>query len=276
MPEDETEEAALFESRVGIQLHEARESQGITLEEIAKSTRISIRYLENLETGDYSNLPAPTYSTGFVKAFARAVGLDEQEIGNAFRAEINYRPRSEGPSDLFEPTDPARIPPRGLAWIAAAIAVVLIIGYAVWRSGAFGMDADDRARLAAGTEPQEIVNTPAGSGGSAASATAAPASVPTGTVVLVANDVVWLRISELESGDRIFEAELQPGDRYEVPATARQPVIRTGRPEGLRVTVGGQAVAPLGDADTVVNDVSLLPADLVRRRPARAAARPQQ
>jgi transcriptional regulator with XRE-family HTH domain len=276
MPEDETEESALFESRVGIQLHEARESQGITLEEIAKSTRISIRYLENLETGDYSNLPAPTYSTGFVKAFARAVGLDEQEIGNAFRAEINYRPRSEGPSDLFEPTDPARIPPRGLAWIAAAIAVVLIIGYAVWRSGAFGMDADDRARLAAGTEPQEIVNTPAGSGGSAASATAAPASVPTGTVVLVANDVVWLRISELESGDRIFEAELQPGDRYEVPATARQPVIRTGRPEGLRVTVGGQAVAPLGDADTVVNDVSLLPADLVRRRPARAAARPQQ
>jgi cytoskeleton protein RodZ len=89
-----------------------------------------------------------------------------------------------------------------------------------------------------------------------------------GAVVIEATDTVWLRIYERDSGDRIYENEMQAGDRYEIPANAQQPTIRTGRADALRVTVAGQEVDPIGPAQTVVSDVSLLPADLARPRPA--------
>jgi transcriptional regulator with XRE-family HTH domain len=266
MSEESGEDAALFESKVGTRLREARESQGITLEEIAKATRIPLRQLENIETSNYDSLPAPTYSTGFVKSYALAVGLDAQELGKAFREEIDYRPVSETVGDYFEPTDPARVPPRSLAWIAAGIALLLLALYALWRSGVFGMDADDRARMAAGTDEQPAAEAgPTASGGSAAQPRTPPPA--NGAVVLEAEDTVWLRIYERDTGERIYEAEMQPGDRYEVPATVGHPMIRTGRADALRVTVGGQPVDPLGPPQTVVSDVSLLPADLARPRP---------
>jgi len=266
MSEESGEDAALFESLVGSKLRDARESQGISLEDIAKSTRIPLRQLHNIENSDYEKLPAPTYSTGFVKAFALAVGLDGPETAAAFREEINYRSTGQSTGDYFEPTDPARVPPRSLAWIAAGIAILLIIGYALWRSGMFGLDADDRARMAAGTDaPTASESTDAGTG----QTTAAPAPPPTqGTVMIEATDTVWLRIYELDSGDRIYEAELQAGETYEIPSDAVQPAIRTGRADALRVTVAGRAVDPIGPPQTVVSDVSLLPADLARPRPA--------
>lgn len=264
MSDESGENAALFDSLVGSKLRDARESQGISLDDIAKSTRIPLRQLENIENSDYEKLPAPTYSIGFVKAYATAVGLNVPDTAAAFREEINFRSVGQTAGDYFEPTDPARVPPRSLAWIAAGIALLLVISYAIWRSGMFGLDADDRARMAAGTDgqpPVESADSPA--------ANPAPAPLPTdGTVVLEATDTVWMRIYELDSGDRIYEAELQAGDTYEIPADAVQPAIRTGRADALRVTVAGRAVGPIGPPQTVVSDVSLLPADLSRPRPA--------
>lgn len=267
MSDEIGEDAAEGENRVGDILREARESRGMSLEEIAKSTRVPMRHLENIENGDYTDLPAPTYSTGFVKAYARAVGLNQETVGQAFRDEIQYRTTQETTEDYFEPADPSRVPPRSLAWIAAAIAIILAIAYALWRSGTFGLDGDDRARLAAGTD-QPVASAAADSAADTprAAARRQPAAAATGPVILEAQDVVWLRVYDLESGDRIFESELQPGETYEVPADAEHPAIRTARAEGLSVTVGGRRVAPLGPPETVIADVSLLPADLARRR----------
>ncbi|NNC73501.1 MAG: DUF4115 domain-containing protein [Sphingomonadaceae bacterium] len=261
--EEEGEDGALFESRVGTTLKDARESQNIALADIAKSTRIPLRQLENIEKSDYEALPAPTYSTGFVKAYAREIGLDQNEIAARFREEISFRTANEAAGDYFEPTDPARVPPRSLALIAAAIAIILAIGYGVWRSGMFGEGADDRQRLAAGADDRVVEQGSASSSG--ASAAPAPA---TGAVVLEATEAVWFRVYDLESGDRIYEAELQPGERYQVPSSAQNPAIRTGRADAIRVTVGGQRVAPLGPPETIISDVSLLPANLARRRSA--------
>ena len=71
---------------VGERLREAREAAGLTLEDIATSTRIPTRHLESIEAGDFSRLPAPTYTVGFAKNFAGAVGLDRTEIGEQLRA----------------------------------------------------------------------------------------------------------------------------------------------------------------------------------------------
>ena len=252
----------LFEARVGNVLKEARESKQIPLEDIAKSTRVPLRQLNNIENSDYEALPAPTYAVGFVKAYAREIGLDQNAIAAQFREEISYRTANETAGDFFEPTDPARVPPRSLAWIAAVIAIVLALGYGAWRTGVFGEGADERQRLAAGTD--QPLAEGEGSAGGAPAGGAARSGPLTGAVILEATDTVWLRIYDLESGDRIHEAEMQAGDRFEIPSNAENPAIRTGRADALRITVGGQRVAPIGPPETIISDVSLRPEDLSR------------
>ena len=83
--------------------------------------------------------------------------------------------------------------------------------------------------------------------------------------MLTATDEVWLRVYEAEGGERLFESTLTPGQRYVVPATAERPLILTGRPNALRVTVGSTEIPPLGPAEQTISDVSLAPADLVAR-----------
>ena len=64
---------------IGEQLRLAREEQGIALREISNQTRISMRYLEAIETNDYRRLPGGIFNRSFVKAYAKCVGFDEHQ-----------------------------------------------------------------------------------------------------------------------------------------------------------------------------------------------------
>src|SRR5690348_15534735 len=75
-------------STVGERLKAAREQKKLSLEDIAAQTRIPQRHLESIENGDWENLPAPTYTIGFAKSYASAVGLDRYEIGDQLREEM--------------------------------------------------------------------------------------------------------------------------------------------------------------------------------------------
>ena len=86
MAEDDDE--IIQTSSVGERLKVAREQKKLSLEDIADQTRIPLRHLQNLEAGDWSNLPAATYTIGFAKSYASAVGLDRTEIGDDLRAEM--------------------------------------------------------------------------------------------------------------------------------------------------------------------------------------------
>ena len=57
---------------------------------------------------------------------------------------------------------------------------------------------------------------------------------------------------------------LKPGSNFTVPATATAPMLKTGKPEALRIMVGNAVAPPVGPPGTTVKDVSLLPADLMR------------
>lgn len=61
---------------LGEQLRKARESKNISLEEASNDVKISKRYLEALEEGNYSILPAQAYVKGFLQNYARYLGLD--------------------------------------------------------------------------------------------------------------------------------------------------------------------------------------------------------
>ncbi len=64
---------------LGEKLRQAREARGITLSEVAEQTRISPLYIESIENDDYRSLPGGIFNKGFVKSFAKYVGVDEQE-----------------------------------------------------------------------------------------------------------------------------------------------------------------------------------------------------
>lgn len=65
---------------IGHILREARENKGLTLEEVQAQTRINARYLAALESGQYNALPTPVHVRGFLRNYARFLGLEPQPL----------------------------------------------------------------------------------------------------------------------------------------------------------------------------------------------------
>lgn len=259
----EADEGTETPDSIGERLKGAREGQGLSLEDVAKQTRIPIRHLQHIEKGEWDALPATTYSIGFARAYANAVGLNGAEIGVELREQLGagQAARYAPVPAYYEPADPARVPPRSLALVTAGIALVLVLAYVVWRSLAVGGGNPAEVAVAEDSTPPAAVapaeNLPP---------VAAPATQPaTGPVILTATNDVWLRVYEADGGPRIHEGMMKAGERYEVPATAKRPQILTGRPDAITVTVGTTAIPQLGPAERTISDVSLLPADLLAR-----------
>jgi cytoskeleton protein RodZ len=236
----------------GQRLREAREAAGMTLEEIATTTRIPTRHLESLETGDFARLPAPTYTIGFAKSFAGAVGLDRAEIGDQLRTEMGgSRPVMTTP-EVFEPADPARAMPKWL--IAGAIVALLLFALLfnwLYNRSLEGPQEEAAAEVAAPADE-----------------TAMPAPAVTqgqGPVVITASDTAWI---DVRDGAVILkQGELALGQSFEVPPGAAAPTLTTAKPEALRISVGTADAPVIGDPGTKVT-VSLKPDDLLRARPA--------
>lgn len=67
-------------NELGHILREAREARGLTLAEVQDEIRINTRFLEALENGDYAELPTPVHVRGFLRNYARFLGLDPQPL----------------------------------------------------------------------------------------------------------------------------------------------------------------------------------------------------
>lgn len=250
---DSGEEATLFPKTAGERLREAREAQGLSLAEIAARTRIPIRQLEAVETSNFAALPSITYSVGFAKAYARAVGLDEVSIARDVRGQNDQVAVRRTDYEAYEITESTRVPTSGLAVLGGVVAVLLLIAVGLWYGTSLfrGEDAPTPA-------PTE----------NSAEAQANPATAPTpaagGHVTLTATDDVWMRVYDA-TGTTLYENTLKPGDRYDVPVDANNPMINIGRPDKLQVTLNGSLVAPLGDGKVAIKDVPIGAAALQAR-----------
>jgi hypothetical protein len=250
----------------GERLRAAREEKGLSLEDVAAQTRIPRRHLESLENSDWENLPAPTYTSGFAKSYASVVGLDRVEIGDRLREEIGGHRPATATTEVFEPADPARSMPKWLVFGAIAAVLVLVLVLSWLNEQSFqGTEetANDAAVAAAAPEPVAAAPAPAPTVG------APLAGAP---VVITANEPVWIQVYE-KGGKTLFAAQLAVGQRYDVPPTATAPMLKTARPEAIRISVGTADAPPVGPAAATVKDVSLLGPDLMRG-PAPAAAAP--
>jgi cytoskeleton protein RodZ len=258
-------------SPVGERLREAREKMKLSLDDVAAQTRIPLRHLSSIETGDWENLPAPTYTIGFAKNYAAAVGLDRTEIGNQLREEMGGQRFAANATDVFEPADPRRTMPKGLV-IGAILAVVVLIALMSWLNNR-SLQPNDEATQQAATKTNAPAAQPTPAQPVAPSAPAAQ-----GAVVLAATAPAWIQVTD--QGKTLFEGMLQPGQTYAVPATATAPMLKAGKPEALTVTVAG-ATAPTIGPPGKVTTVSLAPASLMKgpvatpaAQPARTAQRP--
>ena len=230
---------------VGDQLRSLREAQGLDLSDIAARTRIPLRHLEAVEASDYAALPSQTYALGFVRSYARAVGASDIDLAAQLRAELGREPLPPPGVQSYEPVDPARVPSKLLAWTALILAILVIGGYGFWRSQWLGGDSPETltAEAPAPVDP-----------GNATTPAVAPAAT-VGQVTLTATAPVWVKISD---GDNtIAMRELAVNERVDIPLTAADPRIQTGKAEALTVTVDGRPVAPLGPSARTIKNISL-------------------
>jgi cytoskeletal protein RodZ len=253
---------SLFPADAGERLRVAREAQGLSLADVAARTRVPIRHLEAIESGDYSGMPTPTYAIGFAKAYARAVGEDEVSIARDVRARTASISAERQEYQPYELDDPTRVPPRGLAIAAGLIGVVVLIVALVWLGSAwFSPQPAAENAVAAAPNP-----TPA-----ATPLVTQPVPAAAGQVVLTALDRVWVRVHD-GAGKTLYQNTMAPGDTFTVPADADHPQLTVGRPDQLVVSVDGKALAPLGSGARPLKDVPIDPAALAARAAAPEAA----
>lgn len=107
-------------SAVGGTLRAARLRQGLSVQDVSVALRIRRQYLDAIEDGRLSALPAPAYAIGFVKTYAAALGLDQEEIARRWRDETGNA-AGRKPELSF----PAPVPERGIP--AGALIVVGVI-----------------------------------------------------------------------------------------------------------------------------------------------------
>lgn len=245
-------DAGLFPPGVGERLRAAREALKMDLTDVATRTRVPLRHLEAIERSNYASLPSPTYAIGFARAYARVVGVDEGEVVRELRTAVGREPVPSVARAVFEPLEPMRVPSRLLAWTALAVAILLAVAYGVWRSELSGPDAP--VVVEAPAEPTPVA------------APSEPVTPPSAgaQVVLTATQPVWIKIYD-RNRTRLVEREFAVGESFTVPNDAIEPMILTGRPDVLTVTIDGREVAPLGTGRIAIKDVAISAAALAGR-----------
>src|SRR5215203_5945043 len=89
---------------LGEKLRQAREERGISISEVAEQTRISPMYIESIENDNYKPLPGGIFNKGFVKSYAKFIGVDEQEALSDYARQIaETELTSEQPLKVYRP-----------------------------------------------------------------------------------------------------------------------------------------------------------------------------
>ncbi len=255
---------------VGERLAAARQSQELTLQDIASKTRIPTRHLQAIEAGQFASLPGRTYAIGFGRAYARAVNLPEEAIAQGIREALGDPAAAHSrEASRFDLDEPSKVPSARIAWLAAAVgAIILIAGFSIWRTYFFsGADVEELAQAAdaesvAEPKPAPGVTRP---GARRAAPVASAAVDPGAEVVFTATeDDIWIKFYDGQ-GKQLMQKQMALGEQYTVPADAVSPQVWTGRPDAFAITVGGRTVTPLGTSEVAVKDVPVTASALMAR-----------
>ncbi len=247
----------------GERLRAAREAKGMSIADVSAETRIPKRHLESIEDGDFAVLPGRTYAVGFSRSYARAVGLNDEEIVNEVREQLGIEDPSERLRDgTMQTEDPTRLPSRGLVFGSIIAAIVLLLGLFAFSRTFFDPEGEPDSLLAA-EEERSLAEQEAQA---AATRSASQRPVADGPVVFTSTeDGMWVRFYDGDESNVLMESLMGEGESYTIPDTARDPQLRTGRPDAFAITIGGKSVPRLAQDDTVVSDVEVSAEALLAR-----------
>jgi cytoskeleton protein RodZ len=238
----------------GERLRAAREASGLTLETIARRTRITLRVLEAIEATDIAHLPAPIYTRGFVTSYAREVGLDPAATAAAYLAALEEARVASAPASRGAegPSISMRVH-RPLALIVVLVSLAAA-GWLLRRdveppAGDHVVHAADVGERAAAADveaaPADRDTLP--SSADAAPAAAEPAATPVGAgrfrIGLETHGPCWVVVSV--DGTTALARLLSPGENHTFDV-ATFVTLRVGDPGALRYTVDGREGRPLG------------------------------
>ena len=151
--------------RTGEILRQTRVGRGETLGDVERDTKINRIYIEALEAARFEALPAPVYARGFMRSYARHLGLDPEEAALAIPRDMP-RPVGLEPSAGLRRTPPMSLPTiaitRPIALGLAAVAVVLLLAVLIvprltGRSSSATATATPTAGASAGAEAPNVV-----------------------------------------------------------------------------------------------------------------------
>ena len=124
---DDLDQQDSFEA-IGAEVASARAESGMQITEVAQLLRISKHYLKDIEAGAFGNLPGPTYVSGYLRTYAKAVGLDPKRIVDRYRLLLDA---DSAAVHYSFPVDHQR-PQRSGAMVASMIVILAIAGYGGW------------------------------------------------------------------------------------------------------------------------------------------------
>jgi cytoskeletal protein RodZ len=235
---------------LGERFRAAREARGLLLSDAGEQVRIRSVYLAAIEEENWKAIGAPVYVRGFLRTYARFLGLDPEEAVAAFNRTQPEPPASSAPA--------GREPDRGSApwrsslvlWIAGTIAV-LLVAFVVYneltmnrREVAVEASASPTPALAASTAPgaPRPVATPApGLGG--ANSLAVTLSAPS-----------WLRVTV--DGNVSMEGTFPAGTSKTFHG--KSALVRIGNAGGVEIYIDGKARGKLGKSGDVVEQTFTL------------------
>lgn len=247
----------------GEELRREREIRGISLKEIADATKISKRFLDALERNDHKTLPAPVFTRGFVREYARYVGLNSEEMVNRYNFasanddRIEKPPQVEKyaktpPKDISPKPAPKRgIPPAYAKINTNAILLVLIVvalaGVAYWAiQNKRRADATEAAASIPIATPKAAVPPPA---------PVAEQKPPDDSTLRLGVEALANSWVTLEAdGKTAFNDEMLRGDRKEFEAKDAFRFRTIGNAAGLKLTINGTPVPELGEVGEVIRN----------------------
>jgi cytoskeleton protein RodZ len=268
----------------GARLKREREQRKITLDEIAVSTKIGTRFLAAIEEDRFDQLPGGIFNKGFVRAYARHLGMDEnQAIADFVAATEPVLPEPVPPdapvlAALAERVPEAKKKTRGdggMPWgIFAIVLLVLACGFALWGFHSREKPARPSLEVPGQVKPDDSTlddqkDAPHGAGKSAVpapaavtpqavrpqvapvtpeSATATAADAGLFRVLIKVREDSWVAITA--DGKQIVQGTLAASAEQSV-AAREQIVIKTGNVGALEISFNGKTLAPQGGHNQV-------------------------
>ena len=146
---------------IGEKLRLAREARGIALRDISEQTRISIRYLEAIETDDYRRLPGGIFNRSFIRAYAKFIGYDEHSALEDYARTLRERGESDDEGSkvhqsLVYTEDGGSHSRSPLITLLLAIMILAALSLAVWA----GLHFYQRSPRSRGTSEHRMNDAP--------------------------------------------------------------------------------------------------------------------